>query len=81
MLITTEASLDDKKKLTCEKNNCPIHTMSLDIICLLVLLVITIIQEIAWKKNTHYHINIKLRFKRNKYKEISHNNFSMTWSI
>ena len=51
MLNTTETSFDDKKE-TREKNNCLVHTISLVIICLLLLVVICvscifIIQEIG----------------------------------
>ena len=41
LLNTTETSLDDKK-VTCEKSNCLIHTMSFVIICLLLLVVICV---------------------------------------
>ena len=39
ILNTTESSLDDKK-VTCAKNNCLIHTISLGVICLLLLVII-----------------------------------------
>ena len=42
ILNATEASIDEKK-LTCKKNNCLIHTISLVIIYLLLLVVISII--------------------------------------
>ena len=41
LLNTTETSLDDKK-VTCEKSNCLIHTMSFVIIYLLLLIVICV---------------------------------------
>ena len=41
ILNTTETSLNDKK-VSCEKNNCLIDTISLAIICLLLLVVIFI---------------------------------------
>ena len=45
-LNTAETSFDDKK-VTYEKSNCLIHSISLAIICL------------DKKKNTHYRINVK----------------------
>ena len=42
MLNTTETSFDDKK-VTCEKNNCLIHTISLVILCSLLLVAITLL--------------------------------------
>ena len=41
-LNTTENSLGDKKVVACEKSNFLIHTISLIIICLLLLVVISI---------------------------------------
>ena len=41
ILDTTETSFGDKK-VTCEKYNCPIHTISLVIICLLLVVAISI---------------------------------------
>ena len=61
-LSTTETSLDDKK-VTCEKNNCLIHTISLLIVCL----ILTVANSIScyyhprdWiKRNMYCHVNIK----------------------
>ena len=62
ILNTTETSHDDKK-VTCEENICLIHTVSLVIICLLLLAVsigcFTITQELGLKKNIKNHINLK----------------------
>ena len=43
------------KKLTREKKKCPIHTISLVIICLLLLVVISI-SCYYYKRNMHYRI-------------------------
>ena len=63
MLNKTETSLDDKK-VTCEKNNCRIPTISLVTICLLLLAVISINcyyyhAKDCLKKNVYCCINIK----------------------
>ena len=63
ILNLTETSLEDKN-LSCEKNNCLIHTISLVIICFLLLVVASIgcCYDETWigvKKNTLYPINIK----------------------
>ena len=63
ILNTTEDSLDNKK-VTCEKNNCIIHKISLVIIYFLLLVVISVSYYYYFtrdwiKKNTHCRINIK----------------------
>ena len=52
MLETTETLLDNKKK-TYEKNNCLMHTISLVIICLLLLSVASIDCYYYWIKKEH----------------------------
>ena len=54
ILNTTETSIDDKK-VTCEKSNCLIHTISLYSYYYLsfLLVVITIIQKTGQKRNMY----------------------------
>ena len=59
ILNTAKASLDDKS-VTCKISNCLIHTISLVIICLLILVAVFIscffiIQNIVQNKNIYYH--------------------------
>ena len=59
ILNTAKASLDDKS-VTCKISNCLIHTISLVIICLLILVAVFIscffiIQNIDQNKNIYYH--------------------------
>ena len=50
ILNTTETSLDDEK-VTCKKNNCLIHTISLAILWLLVLVIVLISSYFYYKKH------------------------------
>ena len=54
ILNTAKASLDNKN-VTCKISNCLIHTISLVIICLLILVAVFIIQNIVQNKNIYYH--------------------------
>ena len=54
ILNIAKASLDDKN-VTCKISNCLIHTISLVIICLLILVAVFIIQNIVQNKNIYYH--------------------------
>ena len=59
ILNTAKSSLDDKK-VTCDINNCLIHTILLVIICLLIPVIVFIscffyLQNIDQNKNNYYH--------------------------
>ena len=73
ILNTTETSHDNKKE-TCQKNNCLIYTISLLIIFtlsfIILLIFITMEQDIVKNKRTSYHINISNIKMGNNFKDI-----------
>ena len=71
ILNTTETSSGNKKKKKKEKNNCLIHTISLVIMCLLLLFVVSISCYYShtrhWKKQKHFFL---FHVRNNKFNEV-----------